>query len=330
MMTAMVEDLIGDHESMREVRRMVARVASSPIRTVLLYGETGTGKGVVARLLHSLSARGDRKFVDVNCAAIPDNLVESELFGHEKGAFTSAVGLKIGLIESGNGGTVFLDEIREMPLVMQAKLLTLLDTQTFRRIGSVKPIEVDVRFIATTNKILLSEVKAGRFREDLYYRLQVVAINLPPLRERGNDLSVLMDHFLRRFSERYGRVIRGAEPAVEEIFRQYYWPGNVREFRNLLERIFIMEDEDRILVRHIPPRIMREVRAGRRTAGDETLVAADETLGCLPFHAATAGFQRRYIEAALARHGGSLSRTAQAVGLSRHALRHQLRKLESA
>ena len=197
--------LIGEHSSLHEVRRLIARVAASSARAVLIYGETGTGKGVVARLVHQQSSRARQEFVDVNCAAIPDNLLKSELFGHEKGAFTGALAKKTGLIEVADKGSIFLDEIRDMNSVMQAKLLTLMDTQRFRRVGAVRPIEVDVRFIAATNRILLSEVKEGRFREDLYYRLQVVAINIPPLRERGDDVFVLTDHFLRRFAARYGR-----------------------------------------------------------------------------------------------------------------------------
>ena len=172
--------LIGSHPSIEETRRLVARVAASPAQIVLIYGETGTGKGLVARQIHALSRRAGGPFIDVNCAAIPNNLLESELFGYERGAFTGAGARKTGLIEAASGGSMFLDEIREMDLTLQAKLLTLLDTQQFRRIGAVQPIRVDVRFITATNKILLGEVTKGLFREDLYYRLQVVAINIPP------------------------------------------------------------------------------------------------------------------------------------------------------
>ena len=167
--------------------QLLERVAKSAARAVLIYGETGTGKGLIARLVHQQSARASQQFIDVNCAAIPDQLLESELFGHEKGAFTGAVARKPGLIEAANGGSIFLDEIRDMNLVMQAKLLTVLDNQRLRRVGAISPVEVDVRFIAATNRILLSEVNAGRFREDLYYRLQIVAINAPPLRERKDE-----------------------------------------------------------------------------------------------------------------------------------------------
>jgi transcriptional regulator with PAS, ATPase and Fis domain len=310
--------LMGDHPSIVETRRLIARVARSPVRVVLLYGETGTGKGLVARMLHQQSDRASREFVDVNCAAIPESLLESELFGHERGAFTGALVKKAGLVEVADRGTVFLDEIREMAPVLQAKLLTLLDTRSFRRVGAVKPIHVDVRFVASTNRILLSEVKAGRFREDLYYRLQVVAINIPPLRERGEDVFVLAEYFMRKFSARYGRVITGLEPEAEAVFRAYSWPGNVRELENLIERIFILEDGTRILVPHLPARILRE------TAG--TLpISAD--VSRLAFEPATRAFQAGLIREALAEAEGNQSEAARLLGMSRHALRHHMIKL---
>ncbi|MBN8891246.1 MAG: Fis family transcriptional regulator [Rhodospirillales bacterium 70-18] len=312
--------LVGEHPSVAETRRLIARVARSPARTVLLYGETGTGKGLVARMLHQQSARAGRGFVDVNCAAIPENLLESELFGHERGAFTGALAKKIGLVETADRGTLFLDEIREMTPVLQAKLLTLLDTLSFRRVGDVRAIHVDARVVASTNKILLSEVKAGKFREDLYYRLQVVAINIPALRERGDDVFILAEHFMRKFSARYERVITGFDPEVRDIFRRYPWPGNVRELENLIERIFILEDDPRILVRHLPARILRD--AADPTAADDAGEAAPQG-----FEAATQAFQQRLVRRALAEGGGNLGQAARLLGLSRHALRHQMLKL---
>ena len=305
--------LIGEHPSIVETRRLIARVARSPARAVLLYGETGTGKGLVARLLHQQSARAPRTFMDVNCAAIPESLLESELFGHERGAFTGALTKKIGLVEVADKGTLFLDEIREMSPVLQAKLLTLLDTLSFRRVGDVKPIRVDVRFITSTNKILLSEVTAGRFREDLYYRLQVVAINIPALRERGDDVFILAEHFMRNFSSRYDRVIAGFDPEVRDIFRRYPWPGNVRELENLVERIFILEDENRVMVRHLPARILRG--------------AAEEAPAAQDFEGATRAFQIELVRRALRATDGVLGEAAQLLGMSRHALRHQMIRL---
>lgn len=317
-------ELVGSHPSISELRRLVDRVAQSPARTVLLYGETGTGKGLVARSIHRLSARRSKEFVDINCAAIPASLLESELFGHEKGAFTGAVERKLGLIEAANNGTVFLDEIREMDLTLQAKLLSLLDTHQFRRVGAVRSTSVDVRFIAATNKILLSEVKAGCFREDLYYRLQVVAINIPALRERGDDVLTLSQHFIDRYNAMYGRQVRGLSPEVAEIFLKYNWPGNVRELENLLERIFILEDDDQVLAKHLPDRIIRTVRAGGAAVSPAPMEPFAAPAG---LHEATADFQRKLIARALSESDGNIQNAAKSLGVSRHALRHQMRKL---
>ena len=320
-------EIIGEHPSMLETRRLVSRVAKSPAQIILIYGETGTGKGVVARMLHEESDRATADFIDVNCAAIPSNLIESELFGFEKGAFTGAQSKKTGLVEAADGGSIFLDEIREFEHVLQAKLLSLLDTQEFRRVGAVKSKKVDVRFIAATNRILSGEVRAGRFRDDLYYRLQVVSINVPPLRDRGDDVMVLTEYFMRRFNARYGRSIREIEPALRDIFLAYHWPGNVRELENLLERIFILEAGNKVLVSHIPPRIMREVEGGASPLdqGHETPNDADAE-GQRDFHSRTRAFQRRMVAQALASQGG-VSQAARALGISRHALRHQMKKL---
>ncbi|GLC96969.1 hypothetical protein Tamer19_63780 [Cupriavidus sp. TA19] len=332
--------LVGNHPSIVALRDLIARVASSQARTVLLYGETGTGKSLVARMLHEQSSRAGAEFIDINCAAIPAQLLESELFGHERGAFTGAVGKKEGLIEAGNGGTVFLDEVRELDLVMQSKLLTLLDTRRFRRVGAVKPISVDARFIAATNKILLSEVNAGKFREDLYYRLQVIAINIPPLRERGDDILLLAHAALQRYNRQYGSRMERLDPEVERIFRAYRWPGNVRELENLLERICLLEQGDSVLPVHLPARILRAT-GGADTPGTTTAPLADlaPVAGAaspaasaaladgLDYHAATAQFQAALVGQALATCHGNLAEAARRLGLSRHALRHQMTKL---
>ncbi|WP_323005329.1 sigma-54 interaction domain-containing protein [Pseudorhodobacter sp.] len=319
------QSLVGGHPNTLRLRQMARRVAVSPARTVLIYGETGTGKGLVAETIHRLSPRSTHEFVDINCAAIPASLLESELFGHEKGAFTGAVERKLGLVEVANRGSIFLDEIREMDMMMQAKLLSVLDTQKFRRVGAVRPVTVDVRFIAATNKVLLSEVNAAKFREDLYYRLQVVAVNLPALRDRGDDVLVLAAHFIKVFNKFYARDIKGLAPEVEDIFRRYRWPGNVRELRNLLERIFILEDEDIVAVHHMPDRILRAVR------GDGAKLPTPDAAKTLPldgsFRDATEAFQRQVIERALQRSHGSLQHAAESLDLSRHALRHQMAKL---
>lgn len=314
--------LVGEHANTARLRQMVQRVATSPARTILLYGETGTGKGLVAETIHRLSQRSAREFVDINCAAIPASLLESELFGHEKGAFTGAVERKLGLVEVANHGSIFLDEIREMDMMMQAKLLSLLDTQKFRRVGAVRPVSVDVRFIAATNKVLLAEVNAAKFREDLYYRLQVVSVNLPALRERGDDVLILAAHFIKTFNKLYKREITGLTPEVQDIFCRYPWPGNVRELRNLLERIFILEDDNLVATQHLPDRIMRAIRAGGQAPATSPALLLDAN-----FHDATEAFQRMLIEQALQKNQGSLQHAAAALDLSRHALRHQMIKL---
>jgi transcriptional regulator with PAS, ATPase and Fis domain len=332
-MSSYLGEIIGEHASLGEVRRLIRRVARSPAQCVLIYGETGTGKGLVARMIHDQSPRAAKPFVSINCAAIPSELVESELFGHERGAFTGAVTKKTGLVEAAHGGTVFLDEIREMELTLQTKLLSLLDTQDFRRIGAVAPTKVDVRFIAATNRILLTEVKEGRFRNDLYYRLQIVAINLPPLRERGEDVLLLTDYFIRRLNVRYDRTITGLDAETREIFLKYRWPGNVRELENLLERNFILEEDNTIRAHHLPDRILRSVGAKGVSTAEAWSVGADEAADEAPgegegdFHAATARFQRALLRRALDRHGGNSGAAAEALGLSRHAMRHQMQKL---
>lgn len=315
--------LIGEHSSIIRLRQLIDRVGKSKARTVLIYGETGTGKGLVARLLHEASSRAAGPFVDINCAAIPGPLLESELFGHEKGSFTGAVGHKQGLIEAADGGTVFLDEVRELEPVMQAKLLTLLDTSRFRRVGSVRPTEVDVRFIAATNKILLSEVKAGAFRDDLYYRLQVVAINLPPLRERGDDILMLAHAHLDACNRVHGSSMTELAPEVVEVFRKYSWPGNVRELENLIERICLLEEGHTVRLDHLPDRIIRETRRQISAWAPPAAVASSKG-----YHADTAEFQKQLIREALRVAHGNLGDAAARLGLTRHALRHQMLKLE--
>ncbi|PKO61554.1 MAG: Fis family transcriptional regulator [Betaproteobacteria bacterium HGW-Betaproteobacteria-18] len=307
------------------LRALIERVAPSKAGTVLIYGETGTGKGLVARMIHQGSQRAQKAFIDINCAAIPAELLESELFGHERGAFTGAVLKKEGLIEAGSGGSVFLDEIRELHPVMQAKILTLLDTKRFRRVGAVKPIDVDVRFIAATNKILLQEVNAGKFRDDLYYRLQVISINIPPLRERGEDILLLTDNFLHKYHQLYGGQRKKLDAEAERIFLAYHWPGNVRELENLTERICLLEDGDRLLASHLPARILREVQAAPASiplASEPMAWPAD-----MDYHQVTGDFQKKLIEQVLRGCDDNLSTAADQLKLSRHALRHQMLKL---
>ena len=329
-----LKDIYGESESVRESRKIIEKIAGSPAKSILIYGETGTGKGLVARIIHNSSSQANQPFIDINCAAIPSELFESELFGHERGSFTGALSSKVGLIEHANGGTLFLDELRELNHTSQAKLLSVLDSQKFRRVGATNDIKVNVRFIGATNRILYQEVQKGNFRDDLYYRLQIVAINLPPLRERDDDCMLLTDRFIQKFNKKYSKKIKGWEPAVTEVFKKYKWPGNVRELENLLERIFILEDSDMILVKHIPPRILREVegfpqlrRTQKDISGTESSPESDESPEPVEFYEATSKFQKFLIGEALEKNAGSLSKAARQLGLTRHSLRHQMLKL---
>lgn len=324
-----VNAIIGNHPSMVELKNLITKVARSKVSTVLIYGETGTGKGLVARTLHAQSSRSNHFFTEINCAAIPGNLLESELFGHERGSFTGAVDKKMGLLEVSNGGTVFLDEIRELDPIMQAKILTLLDSRRFRRIGSVQEQSTDLRFIAATNKILLNEVSAGKFRDDLYYRLQVVSINIPPLRERGDDVFVLVNRFLEKYNALHDAHFTGIDPAVKEIFQRYRWPGNVRELGNLLERICILEEGEIIAEKHLPQRIIREANGQSAMSLDNIADRSshDEAVSVSDYFEQTARFQKSLILHALKRSAGNQTSAASILGISRHALRHQLSKL---
>lgn len=319
-------EFVGESPQIDELRRLITRVAHSKATAVLIYGETGSGKGVVAQELHKQSDRSRKPFIDVNCGSIPADLFDQELFGQEMGSLAGALNRKNGLISAASGGSLFLDEIRELNHMAQTKLLGLLDRKSFRRIGAVNDVEVDVRFICATNRILFQEVKEGRFRDDLYYRLQVVSINLPPLRDRGDDCLVLTEYFIRRFNERYNRSIRGWDTEVAEVFLSYDWPGNVRELENLLERIFVIETDDFIKIKHIPPRIMREVTLGPSAAPKLVNGGAEVPAG-IPLQEATANFQRELIRHALDQAHGRKSEAAESLGLSRHALRHQMSKL---
>jgi two-component system response regulator AtoC len=330
-MTAMPTQLIGSHPLVETVRLHVARIARSRVDQVLIYGETGTGKGLVARMIHEQSARARSPFINVNCAAIPGNLMESELFGHVKGAFTGAASTKQGLLGAADGGTLFLDEVPELELPLQAKLLTVLDSGQFRPVGSVSPVEANVRFIAATNRVLYHEVRAKRFRDDLYYRLLVVAVNLPALRDRGDDIFELTEHFLERFSKKYGRVVRGLEPAARDVFREYKWPGNVRQLQNVIERIFLLEDDNRILVKHIPPRLLLELDSAHETLdplfGTPIPGSPHAGIGPVDFHAEVAKAQRAMLSKAFADSAGNIALAAQRLNLSRHAFRHYWSRL---
>jgi DNA-binding NtrC family response regulator len=240
------DSIIGESPAMKTAKSLLAKVAASPASTVLLTGETGTGKDLAAKAIHYNSARAPRQFVNITCSALPEQLLESELFGHERGAFTDARQQKRGLFETADGGTLFLDEIGEMSVGLQSKLLRFLEEKTFKRVGGLNDVRVDVRVVAATNRHLEDEVKAGKFREDLFYRLQVMPILLPPLRERRGDVPLLANFLIDRFNTEFRRRVRGLSPAATELLEQYQWPGNVRELRNAVERAMLLADRDRL------------------------------------------------------------------------------------
>lgn len=239
-----LDTIIGNSPAMMAAKSLLRRIADSPASTVLLVGETGTGKDLAAKAIHYNSDRANRPFVNITCSALPDQLLESELFGHEKGAFTDARQQKRGLFETANGGTVFLDEIGEMTPGLQAKLLRFLEEKTFKRVGGLTDIRVDVRVIAATNRNLEEEVKAGRFREDLFYRLQVMPVTLPPLRERPGDVRVLAEFYIERYNREFRKHVAGLTPEAITLLGRYRWPGNVRELRNAIERAMLLADRE--------------------------------------------------------------------------------------
>ncbi len=251
-----VEGLIGESKHMQNIKEMIGKIAQSDATTVLIQGESGTGKEVVAKAIHQESNRADMPFMAINCAAVPATLLESELMGHEKGAFTDAKAQKKGLFELANGGTVFLDEIGDMEPGMQAKLLRVLEDRSFRRVGGTKDIKVDVRIISATNKDLLEAIDDKSFRADLYYRLQVIPLFLPPLRERKEDILLIAEHFIQNFNKEFGKNVDGLSKLAEKFLLEYGWPGNIRELKNIIERAIILENEDMLLLEHLPQELV--------------------------------------------------------------------------
>ncbi|MGD8997818.1 MAG: sigma-54 dependent transcriptional regulator [Anaerolineae bacterium] len=315
--------IVGESQQMRRIARLVHKVAGRKV-TVLLQGESGTGKEVVARAIHNQSPRADRPFTVINCAAIPSDLLESELFGFEAGAFTGAQRRKKGLLEVADRGTLFLDEIGEMPLKMQAKILRVLETNTLRRIGGTRDIEVDVRFIAASNRDLRAAVEEGGLREDLFYRLSVVVIELPPLRERMEDLELFVAAFIKEFDHTMGKGVVGVSDDALRLMRRYDWPGNIREVRNVVERALVLCDGPEIQSVHLPA----ELSDGYGSPGGlqwtdpgRGLPSTGTDLGEL-----VSGLERRLIEDALVRTGGNQTKAAELLSISRDQLRYRLEK----
>ena len=306
-----IEGIIGESGPMLEVLSIVRRVAPSEA-TVLIRGESGTGKELIAKAIHFGSPRARGPLVKVNCAALPEALLESELFGHEKGAFTGALTSRQGRFELANGGTIFLDEIGDLPLHLQAKLLRVLQEREFEKVGSSRPIRVNVRIMAASHRPLEDLIKAGQLREDLYYRLNVVTIFIPPLRERRSDVALLLDHFLRHYAEKNGKTIRGLTPEGRDILLRYDYPGNVRELENIIERAVVLTRDDVIGSGDLPLTVQEpEIADGDR---ETSLTAAVEAL------------ERRMIRDALARSDGIQTRAAELLGMGERALRYKLTK----
>jgi two-component system, NtrC family, nitrogen regulation response regulator NtrX len=304
--------IVGDSVPMKALRQQIAVTAPTNGR-VLIYGESGTGKELVARSLHAASLRNKAFFVEVNCAAIPEELIESELFGHVKGSFTGASEDKIGKFAKADGGTLFLDEVGDMSLRTQSKVLRVLEEQRFERVGSNQTLHVDVRVIAATNKNLEQEIARGAFRQDLFYRLNVIPFFVPPLRDRKEDIPVLARYFLAEFSSEYGKKTRELTDGAMEILLRYPWPGNVRELRNLVERLVIVCPQARIEPHHLPPELFRGVA--------ESPQQPYSTL-----HEARSAYEREFILRKLQEHRWNMTQTASALGLERS---HLYRKMKS-
>ncbi len=305
-------EILGDSDVIRRLKEQIA-LAAPTNGWVLITGENGTGKELVARQIHLQSRRADRPFVEVNCAAIPEELIESELFGHEKGAFTGAIAQKRGKFELAHGGTIFLDEIADMSLKTQAKILRILQEQKLERVGGTESMEVDVRVIAATNKSLEKEIAAGRFREDLFYRLAVIPFHVAPLRERREDIPILVEAFVREFCAEAGAREKKIQPRAMQVLQGYPWPGNVRELRNLVERIVLMTPGSTISVDDLPETIRGGGEAGRAALESANLERARRA------------FEREYLLARLREHGWNISRTAEAIGLARESLSRKIR-----
>ena len=305
--------IIGDSVPMKALRQQIALTAPTNGR-VLIYGESGTGKELVARALHAHSSRAGQLFVEVNCAAIPEELIESELFGHIKGSFTGATDDKTGKFQKADGGTLFLDEVGDMSLKTQSKVLRVLEEQRFEPVGSNKTVTVDVRVLAATNKKLEGEIARGAFREDLFYRLNVVPFYVPALRERSEDIPTLARHFLAEFSSTYGRRPKELTEAATGILVRYPWPGNVRELKNLIERLVIMVPGERIEPHHLPPELFR----GAARSPQQAYSSLSE---------ARAAYEREYILRKLAEHEWNMTHTAAALGLERSHLYRKMKTL---
>ncbi|MDA8424426.1 MAG: sigma-54 dependent transcriptional regulator [Nitrospiraceae bacterium] len=316
-------EIVGESDKIKTLKQQIG-LAGPTNGWVLIHGESGTGKELVARAIHRASRRANGPFVEVNCAAIPQELIESELFGHERGSFTGATGMKRGKFELAHGGTIFLDEIADMSLATQAKVLRVLEGQEFQRVGGAKTLKADVRVIAASNKHLVDEIKRGTFREDLYYRLNVIPLDVPPLRDRPDDIPRLVRHFLQEFSAEYGQKTKTMDEDALALFVRYPWPGNVRELRNIIERLMIMVPRPALTASDVPPPISNPP--------SEEILREGPAIAPVRTHAATlkdarAEFEREFIAYKLKEFGGNVSRTADAIGVERSNLHRKIKAL---
>ncbi len=308
--------LIYKSKKMDEIVELARKVAESQVNTILIEGETGVGKEVLARTIHRFSDRQEKPFIEINCAALPENLLESELFGHEKGSFTGASEMKRGLLEVSMGGTVLLDEIGEISPLLQAKLLRFVETKTFFRVGGTRKVNTDVRIIAATNKNLDKEVQNNKFRSDLYYRLKVISFNIPPLRERRDDIMPLIEYYINFYNKMFHKNVTSISPEAQSVFEEYNWPGNIRELRNVVERIVLLEEDNKIALRHIPlemltiPDIAPGNTTKKTTERPESLIT----------------IERRHIENVLQFTQGNKTETAKLLGISRKTLWEKLKR----
>ncbi len=314
-----IENILGNSRALKQVLNIVRKVARSEAGTVLIQGESGTGKELVAQAIHTESSRADQAFMAINCSAVPETLLESELMGYEKGAFTDAKTQKKGLFELADGGTVFLDEIGDMSPAMQVKLLRILEERTFRRVGGTRDVKVDVRIISATNRDLIKAMEDESFRSDLYYRISIIPIQLPPLRERREDIPVLAEFFIKQFNREFGKQVCGISRMAEKILVEYPWPGNIRELKNVIERAVILECEDQLLVENLPQEMVDKTVGGQ--------------VGPLNFRLPPEGIdiedvERELIRQALELAEGNQSKAAKLLNLGIDALRYRMKKFD--
>ncbi len=320
----------GESQQMKDIYEVVKRVAQSDTTTVLIQGESGTGKEMIATMIHRYSSRREQPFLEINCASLPEELLESELFGHEKGAFTDAKSQKVGLLELANKGTLFLDEIGEMSLTIQVKLLRVIERMVFRRVGGTKDIKVSIRIISATNSDLETAIRNRQFREDLYYRLKVVPILIPPLRERKADIYLLLKYFLNHFNKQFNKDFQAVDDGAYEAILNYPWPGNIRELKNMVERIVLLEDDTKLRADHVP----LSIRQGTSPVKELSVVRKVEMALSRPFPDDGTAFEelmdcveRELIEKAMREAGGNQSKAARLLQLNRDKIRYRLRNL---